>query len=122
MADYRELDVWKRGRELTVLIYRLTELLPETEKFGLRAQMQRAAISVPANIAEGAGRGSDASFGHFVRIAIGSLNELETLLYIATDVGLCSDSDLDDIFRLAKDLSIRLRNLAARLDSDAERR
>uniref|UniRef100_A0A832EKX8 Four helix bundle protein n=1 Tax=Desulfacinum infernum TaxID=35837 RepID=A0A832EKX8_9BACT len=77
---HKRLDVWKVSMELCQDVYRLTELLPDSEKYGLTAQIRRAAVSVPSNIAEGAGRNSLAEFRQFLSIAQGSLAELDTQL------------------------------------------
>ncbi len=77
---HKSLDVWKVAMELCQDVYRVTERLPEDEKYGLVAQIRRAAISIPSNIAEGAGRNSVAEFSHFLSIAQGSLAELDTQL------------------------------------------
>ena len=80
---YVKLKVWRAGIELVRETYRKTRNLPDSERFGLISQMRRAAVSIPANIAEGYGRGSDAELRRFLLIARGSLFELETLLIIA---------------------------------------
>jgi len=88
MRNFRELKIWQRSRILAKDIYLLTEDLPSTEKFGLRSQIRRAAVSVPSNISEGSGRTTSRQFSHFLDISIGSLCEMET------QVILCSDLDL----------------------------
>lgn len=80
---HHRLDAWKVGLELVDATYRLTEQFPVAERFGLISQMQRAAVSVPANIAEGAGRGGQREFARYLRIARGSVCELETHYRIA---------------------------------------
>ncbi len=122
MGNYKNLDIWKRSISLSIEIYELTEKFPNFEKFGLAGQMQRAAVSVPSNIAEGYGRHSDREFYHFLGIAKGSLNELQTQLYIAAGRGYISpeqtekvDSEIDEIGsmlhgfikKLAGDLGVR---------------
>ena len=87
--NFKELKVWQKGVELATEVYALTSDFPDAERFGLTAQMRRAAVSVPSNIAEGAGRNTDKSFQQFISVALGSLNELETQLVIADRLGLC---------------------------------
>ena len=82
MRNYENLRVWQAGMALADVAYQVTRKMPDTEKFGLASQIRRAAISVPANIAEGYGRGSEKDFLRFLRIARGSLFELETLIRI----------------------------------------
>ena len=81
--DHKELDVWKKSMDLVVIVYQLTKLFPESEKYGLTSQMRRAAVSIPSNIAEGAARKGDKEFIQFLYIAIGSLSEIETQYLIA---------------------------------------
>ena len=78
--------------ELVVDLYRVTASFPEDERFGLTSQIRRAAVSVPANIAEGYGRRTPRSYSHFLRIAKGSINELETLLIVATELEFLEDA------------------------------
>ena len=80
---YRDLIVWHRAVELTVSVYKITEEFPQSEIYGLTAQMRRSAVSIPSNIAEGSKRGSRKDFTHFLRIALGSGAELETQVEIA---------------------------------------
>ncbi|HLG10282.1 MAG TPA: four helix bundle protein [Dehalococcoidia bacterium] len=87
MRDFNKLDVWRRGHELTLAIYSATATFPRDELFGLTSQIRRAASSVPANIAEGCGRDSDADFARFLHIAMGSASELEYHLLLARDLG-----------------------------------
>lgn len=81
--DYTQLNIWKKSMDLTVEIYRLTKTFPKEELFALSSQMQRAASSIPSNIAEGHGRFSPKDFLRFIKIAHGSANELETQLELA---------------------------------------
>lgn len=83
MHNFRKLDIWIDGLELADSVYSMTELFPRQEVYGLASQMQRAAVSVSSNIAEGAGKDSDVDFARFLAIALGSLYELETQLEIA---------------------------------------
>lgn len=84
---HHDLQVWQLGMSLVKMIYAMTSQLPETEKFGLCSQMQRAAVSIPSNIAEGAARSSDKEFLQFLCIARSSLCELETQILICRDLG-----------------------------------
>lgn len=83
MHRYQELEVWKKSMDLSEQVYLFTEKFPSDEKFGLTSQIKRAAVSVPYNIAEGAGRNTNGEFKQFLGIAIGSLFELETQLLLA---------------------------------------
>ena len=91
---YQRLQVWQDAIELVTDVYRLTSQFPDSEKFGLVSQMRRAAVSIPSNIAEGAGRGSDKEFRRFLLIARGSLQELETQLIISGRLGFPGPHDL----------------------------
>ena len=92
MHDYRRLDVWRRSRHLVLEIYNATYDFPADERFGLTRQLRRAAVSIPSNIAEGAGRASPGDFGRFIRMAIGSACEVETQLDLSLDLSfLASD-------------------------------
>ena len=84
---HKDLEVWKRSIKLVLNIYKLMNQLPSDEKFGLISQMRRSAVSVPSNIAEGAGRNSTREFIRFIDIANGSLSELETQLIIIEELG-----------------------------------
>jgi four helix bundle protein len=88
MGNYRELAVWQQAHSLAMDIYRSTMAFPEAERYGLAAQMRRAAVSVVSNIAEGSARNSDRDEVRFFRIAQGSACELECQLLLARDVGL----------------------------------
>jgi len=103
-----DLDVWKDAMRLVREIYHATAAFPEQERFGLTGQMRRAAVSIPSNIAEGAGRGGRVELIRFLTIARGSLAELDTQLWIARDLGF-----LDD----AQPLQSALQLLNARLNA-----
>lgn len=96
MKDHKELDVWRKAIDLVAEVYRTTTQFPKEEVFGLTSQMRRAAVSIPANIAEGAARQSDKEFIQFLHIALGSASELETELLIAERLGYCNDSSLNE--------------------------
>ena len=97
MHDHRRLKVWQAGRRFVADIYELTLGFPDDERFGLTSQLRRAAVSIPSNIAEGAGRGGGGrSFAQFLRIAAGSAAEAETQLQLARDVGIGDRALIDD--------------------------
>ena len=88
---FRDLIVWRRAIELAKAVYQATRAMPETERFGLIAQMRRAAVSVPSNIAEGNARHTLKDYIHFLSVARGSLAELETQITIARELNMLND-------------------------------
>ncbi|HBL76315.1 MAG: four helix bundle protein [Bacteroidetes bacterium GWF2_42_66] len=97
MHNYKEIKIWQNARALVKAVYRISKQLPKEELYGLTSQIRRAAVSIPANIAEGAGRGTDRDFCHFLDIARGSLFELETLLILSNDLEYVSEEKLNPI-------------------------
>ena len=88
IKSYEDLEIWQVSMDLLVDVYSLTERLPQSERFNLISQLNRAVVSIPCNIAEGWGRGRGASQANFLRIARGSLYEAKTLLHAVERVGL----------------------------------
>ncbi|WP_159948684.1 four helix bundle protein [Polaribacter septentrionalilitoris] len=95
--NYTDLDVWKYSRGLVKEVYLLTKKYPKEEMYGLTNKVRRCAVSVPSNIAEGIGRQSNKETIHFLFIAKGSLQEVETQLYLSFDLGYMSKEDLKNI-------------------------
>ena len=103
MHNFKELKTWQEGIDLVLEIYQITGVFPSEEKFGLISQMRRCAVSIPSNIAEGAGRSTDKSFAHFLDISYGSSCELETQIIISSKLGFISVDKLKSIlFRIHK--------------------
>jgi four helix bundle protein len=116
MQDFRNLDVWKRSHELTLAVYRATKSFPDDERYGLTSQLRRGATSIPANLAEGCGRGSDPDFGRFVQNAMGSATEVEyefllskDLQYFTASVYADFDHEITGIKRMLASLLRRIR-------------
>lgn len=86
MQNFRQLKVWQVSHRLVLEVYRLTRAYPQDELYGLTSQMRRCSTSVPANIAEGCGRGSDADFARFLQTAMDSACELEYFLLLSRDL------------------------------------
>lgn len=84
--NFRDLGIWKDSFSIVKEVYELCQKLPDDEKFGLKSQIQRCAVSIPSNIAEGSGRSSDKEFLHFLNIAISSSYELETQLLLCSEL------------------------------------
>ena len=99
MNNFRELLVWKKSVDLSVEIYKLTKLFPDSERFNLTTQMQRSGTSIPSNIAEGSGRTTAASFKQFLSIALGSAYELETQLIISRKLGYIKDESYEAVIK-----------------------
>ena len=91
MKDFRTLKVWEKAHAVTLVIYKATKNFPKQELYALTNQIQRAAVSVPTNIAEGCGRDSDAELKRFFVIAMGSASEVEYLLLLARDLNYLSE-------------------------------
>jgi four helix bundle protein len=111
-VTHKDLIVWQKAVSLATQVYVVTGSLPNDERYGLTAQMRRAAISVPSNIAEGAGRANRAEYLRYLNIARGSLAELETQVQIANGLGILSkpiDNQISEVGRLLTKLIQRLR-------------
>ena len=97
MHNLKELKIWKKAIDLAIDVYKATENFPKEEKYGLTSQTRRSAVSVPSNIAEGAGRNSDKEFSHFLGISNGSSYELQTQLIISNKLNLLSDTTVEPL-------------------------
>lgn len=100
MRNYRELQVWQKAMEIGVATYELTKLLPSEEKSGLISQMNRAAVSISSNVAEGGSRSTDKDFSRFLEIALGSTFELESQLLLTVQIGLTRKEEIAKLMEL----------------------
>ena len=117
MRTHENLEVWKKAIDFVVLVYRTTESFPTEEKYGLISQLRRASVSIPANIAEGAGRNSNKEYIHFLSAAQGSASEVSTENLIAFRLGFLTEevyldllSKVDEIGRMLTGLHNHLRS------------
>lgn len=113
MKDFRNLAVWERSHKLTLLIYAATKSFPKEEMFGLTSQIRRACSSIPANIAEGCGKGTDADFSRFLQIAFGSACELEYHLMLSHELSYLPASQ----YAVLNDELISIKRMLASLIS-----
>lgn len=118
MKDFRTLTVWQRSHELTLDVYGHTRAFPKEELFGLTSQIRRACASIPANIAEGCGRGSDGDFQRFLQIAFGSANELDYHLLLAHDLNLIGDQNYNVVYGKVMEIKRMLAWLIRKVQSD----
>ena len=119
MQDFRNLKVWQKSHSLALKLYKVTESFPGTEVYGLTSQIRRACASIPANIAEGCGRNSDAEFGRFLVIAMGSACELEYHLLLARDLRFLNDSDYQILDKLTGEIKQMLATLIKKLKAES---
>ena len=103
VQSYRDLDVWKLAMDYVVAVYKLTDKFPRDERFGLTAQLRRAAVAIPSNISEGHQQGTRA-YLRFVVIAMGSVAECETQLEIARRLNYAAEADLSDSMSIGNPL------------------
>jgi four helix bundle protein len=120
MRPHEKLGVWGKSVEFVVDIYRATDGFPREEKFGLTSQLRRAAVSVPANIAEGAARKSRKEFLHFLSNAQGSASEVETELLIASRLGFLGDKEYGDLRAALDEIGRMLTGLSHHLSRRLE--
>jgi four helix bundle protein len=116
--NFKDLIVWQKSKNLTVVVYKLCKELPKEEVYGLRSQIQRSSVSVPSNIAEGYRRNSNKEFAHFLYIATGSCAELETQLILVNEIFEIDTSKLQsDCIELQKMLSGLIKRVNTRSNS-----
>jgi four helix bundle protein len=111
IESYRDLEVWQLGMDVVVEVYRVTRAFPAEEKFGLTAQVRRAAVAIASNVAEGHDRLGAAEYRRFVSIARGSVAEVETQLAVAARLGFVPDNEIVSLLSQLKRLSQMLFNL-----------
>ncbi|WP_299253722.1 four helix bundle protein [uncultured Aquimarina sp.] len=104
MNKYQELRIWDKAMNLVEQVYSLMMLLPEEEKFGLVSQVKRSSVSIPSNIAEGAGRNSSKEFIRFLSIANGSTTELETQLILIVRLKFVSEEKVEELLKLCAEI------------------
>jgi len=117
VRNYKDLIVWQRALQLVKAVYALTARFPENERYGLAVQMQRAAVFLASNIAEGQARNSTKEFLQFLSHAGGPVAELETQLIVATDVGYCSGKELEKLGAWIGEIQRMLAGLRRSLSS-----
>lgn len=100
MHKIEELKIWEKSIKLTMLVYQLITALPSNEKYGLFSQIKRSSVSIPSNIAKGAGRNSNKEFKHFLSIANGSAYELHTQLILTIELGLIAKEKVQPVLDL----------------------
>jgi four helix bundle protein len=115
VTGYRGLLVWQKAMDLVEACYQLSDKLPRSEEFGLRAQIRRAAVSIPSNIAEGQGRSATREYLRYLAIAHGSLMELETQAQVVGRLGYAPSADIDRILESSAEVGRMLNALITRL-------
>jgi four helix bundle protein len=115
IKTYRDLLVWQKSMALVTEVYKLSKLFPDEEDYGLTSQMRRCAVSIPSNIAEGYGRNSTSDYVRFLRVASGSLYELQTQAEIALNLRYLKKSDFDKLYESSREIERMLSSLVRKL-------
>ncbi len=118
MKNFRDLKVWHKSHELTLAVYKETKSFPREELYGLTSQIRRASASVPANIAEGCGKSSNADFARFLQIAFGSANELEYHILLARDLGILDNQIHNSLEERLIEIKKMLASLITKIRTD----
>jgi len=119
MKDFRKQKVWQKSHQLTLDIYKATSNFPREELYGLTNQIRRACASIPANIAEGCGRSSEADFSRFLQIAMGSATELEYHLLLSHDLEILNDIDYENLSRETVEVKRMLTSFIKKLKAES---
>ena len=119
--DFRQLKVWQKSHPLALNLYRITASFPRTESYGLTAQIRRAGVSIPSNIAEGCGRSGDTELARFCDIARGSASELEYQLILARDLKLIQPADYEQLVQQTTDIKRMLTVFVRKLRAESAR-
>jgi four helix bundle protein len=119
MQNFRDLKIWQKGHQLTLDIYKLTNAFPKSEMFSLMSQMRRAAISVPANVAEGCVQSSDAGFAKFLYHSLGSASELEYYVELSKDLEFINLDTHDAFLKKAIEVKRMITPFIQKLKADS---
>jgi four helix bundle protein len=119
MQNYKELKVWGKAHLLAMKIYKLTKTFPKEEQFNLTSQCRRAALSIPTNIAEGAGKFSTNDFAKFLQIALGSANEVDYLILFSHDIELINKSEFEMLTKETGEIKGMLISLIKKVRSNS---
>jgi four helix bundle protein len=103
MRDFKRLLVWQKAMEIVAKAYKMAEMLPSEEKYGLRSQITRCAVSIAANIAEGSSRQSQKEYKHYCEISLGSCFELETHCLVTIKLGLVEEKHLGELLKMLEE-------------------
>ena len=117
MHNFRELKIWQNGRQIVKSTYQMTATFPKEELFGLTQQMRKAVVSIPSNIAEGCGRGTNPQLIHFLNISIGSACELETQVILSFDLEYISEEKMIEMTNFLKNLQQMIMSFKIKLES-----
>jgi four helix bundle protein len=119
LQDFRNLKVWHKGHQLTLLIYQTTRTFPKEELYGITSQLRRSSASIPANIAEGCGRGTDRELARFLQIAMGSASELEYHLLLARDLNIIELNNYENFNKNLIEIKCMLTSFIQKLKADS---
>lgn len=119
ITSYKDLIVWQKSVAFVSVLYRATANFPAAEQYGLTSQIRRAGVSIPANIAEGSGRGTRKDYAHFIHISCGSVSEVETLLHIAHNLEYIDAVHYRELASQLEEIARMLRVLRRKLRQDA---
>lgn len=122
MKDFRNLTVWQKAHQLTLAVYSVTQQFPSDERYGLTSQIRRAATSIPTNIAEGCGYGSDAELKRFLQIAMGSASEVDYQLLLARDLKFISPQDYQPLAQQIDEIKRMLATFIKKLRADIKQK
>jgi four helix bundle protein len=115
MKTFRDLFIWQKAMTLVTNAYQITEKFPKEELFGLTSQIRRSAISLPSNIVEGYGRGSNKEFSRFINIAISSLFEFQTQIKIAKNINYLNEKEFKSIYEETRELEAMIISFSKKL-------
>ena len=119
MQDFRNLKVWEKSHTFVLAVYGATQNFPKSEAFGLTSQIRRASVSIPSNIAEGCGRGSDADFARFVQMSLGSAFEVDYQLLLSRDLNYLPQDQYNLLFAQASEVKRMLNSLLQKLKANS---
>jgi four helix bundle protein len=119
MKDFQKLTVWRKAHRLVLQVYKVTRTFPIEERYGLAAQMRRAAVSIPSNVAEGCGAHSQAEFARFLQLSFGSASELQYQLILARDLGYGPYPAIGEAMGQTEEVKMMLSPLINKVRRDA---
>lgn len=117
MQDYKHLKVWAKSHEFTLEVYKVTKSFPKEETYNLISQLRRCSSSIPANIAEGTGKKTQAEFANFLNISLGSANESEYFLILSKDLLYLEDQKFESLYKLINEIKAMLISLITKVRS-----